>query len=154
MKRFLTFMAVLLMVLYALSFGGRSDADRNLSQVGRALGLDLSAGTLLRFEDSHGGFHGDGLTRAEVELDGLSERLADAPGWRLLPMSQNTARVVGMFGAEGAEVKEGWYYLYDRHRESSSPYDDTDLCSRASWNFTAAVYDSRKGRLYFYKFDT
>lgn len=154
MKRFLTFVAVLLAVLYALSGGGRSGADRDLFRIGRALGLDLSAGTLLRIEDSHGGFHGDGLTRAEIELDGLSERLADAPGWRVLPMSQNAARAVGVFGAEGAAAKEGWYYLYDRHSESSDPYDDTDLCSRASWNFTAAIYDSRQGRLYFYKFDT
>lgn len=154
MKRFLTFVAVLLAVLYALSVGGGSDAGRNLSQVGRALGLDLSAGTLLRFEDSHGGFRGDGLTRAEVGLNGLSERLADAPGWRLLPMSQNAARAVSMFWAEGAAVKEGWYYLYDRHSESRDPYDDTDLCSCASWNFTAAVYDSRQEQLYFYKFDT
>ena len=154
MKRFLTFVAVLLAVLYALSGGGRSGADRDLFRIGRALGLDLSAGTLLRIEDSHGGFHGDGLTRAEIELDGLSERLAGAPGWRVLPMSQNAARAVGVFGAEGAAAKEGWYYLYDRHSESSDPYDDTDLCSRASWNFTAAIYDSRQGRLYFYKFDT
>lgn len=154
MKRFLTFMAALLAVLYVLSGGGRSDEDRDLFRIGRALGLDLSAGTLLRIEDSHGGFHGDGLTSAEIELDGLSERLANAPGWRVLPMSQNAARAVGMFGAEGTAVKEGWYYLYDRHSESSDPYDDTNLCSRASWNFTAAIYDSQQGRLYFYKFDT
>lgn len=154
MKRFLTFMAALLAVLYVLSGGGRSDEDRALFRVGRALGLDLSDGTLLRIEDSHGGFHGDGLTRAEIELDGLEEKLADAPGWKPLPMSENMVRAIEMFEGEGAAAKEGWYYLYDRHSESSDPYDDTDLCSRASWNFTAAIYDSQQGRLYFYKFDT
>jgi len=120
----------------------------------RALGLDLSAGTLLRFENSHGGFHGDGLTTAVVELDGLEEKLEVVPGWKPLPMSDNAARAVNMLKGEGAAVGQGFYYLYDRHHESKDPYDDTELNNRYSWNFIAAVYDSQYGRLYFYELDT
>ena len=50
--------------------------------------------------------------------------------------------------------EEGYCYLYDRHSDSTDPYDDSRLHQRYSWNFTAAVYDSGRGRLYFYRFDT
>ena len=157
MKRFLTFVAVLLAVLYALSGGGRSGADRDLFRIGRALGLDLSAGTLLRIEDSHGGFHGDGLRLAEVTVEGLVEKLANAGGWRPLPMSDSAAQALRLCEAEEETVEEtaeGFYYFYDRHSECEDPYDSTQMHSRFSYNFTMAVYDNGNGRLYFYELDT
>ena len=159
MKRFLTLVLIVLAVLYAL--GGRTAGAGEgweLRQVGRALGLDLSGGTLVRLEDTHGGFHGDGETFAEVELDGLGEALADAPGWKPLPMPENVDRAVHLTGLEGlAEfdgIGEGFYFFCDRHSESEDPYDDAGLHDRGSWNFTVAAYDSARGRLYYYKLDT
>lgn len=155
MKRFLTFVLTALVVLLALTCCGQGDgADPRLSDISGALGVDVSAGTLDSFEDDHGGFHGDGLLSAVVELDGLAGGLADARGWRALPMSASAAQAVRLCGKEGAAVQEGFYFLYDRHSESCDPYDDTQLHSRCSWNFTAAVYDSGNGLLYFYQFDT
>ena len=150
MKRFLTLMLLVLALLAGCGIdGGEGWA---LRRIGRALGVDVSGGTLARFEDSHGGFHGDGLTAAEVELDGLEEGLADAPGWRPLPMTENAARALQMFQEEGGAPEEGFYYLYDR--QSQDPYDDSQLHQRYSWNFTLAVYDSGAGRLCYYEFDT
>ena len=155
MKRFLTFMLIAFFALCALpGCGGASEEGRALSRIGRELGMDLSSGTLIRFEDSHGGFHGDGLTAAEVELGGLAENLTDAAGWKPLPMSENAAQAVRVCKGEDVPAEQGWYYLYDRHSESEDPYDDTELNSRYSWNFTMAVYDSRQGRLYYYELDT
>lgn len=155
MKRFLTLILMVFAVSCALTACGqeRGEAGR-LSRIGKALGVDLSAGTLTGFEDTHGGFHGDGKTTAVVELGGLEETLTGAAGWKPLPLSENAARAVRLCGGEGAAVQEGFYYLCDRHSESRDPYDDTQLHSRASWNFTAAVYDSQRGLLYFYQFDT
>lgn len=137
--------------------GGENGAQQELQRIEKALDLDLSGGTLERFEDSHGGFHGDGLTAAEVTVEGLVEELANAGGWRPLPMSDSTAQAIRLCEAEDETVEEtaeGFYYLYDRHSQCSDPYDDTQIHSRYSYNFTAAVYDSRQGKLYFYKFDT
>lgn len=155
MKRFMTLCLIAFAVLFALSgCGGGSGEGRGLSRIGRELGVDLSAGTLIRFEDDHGGFLGDGLATAEVELDGPIEGLADAPGWKPLPLSENAARAVSICEEEAASAEQGWYYLYDRHSESVDPYDDSKLHGRYSWNFTVAVYDSQQGRLYYYKLDT
>ena len=153
MKRFLTLILILLAVAAGRGGLGGPREGKELRQIGRALDLDLSAGTLVRFEDSHGGFLGDGLTAAEVDIGGLEEALSAAPGWRPLPPSENTARALQLCGLEELP-EEGYCHLYDRHSDSTDPYDDSELHERYSWNFTAAVYDSGSGRLYFYEFDT
>jgi len=64
MKRVLALILTLLLVLPACApDAGDSDA-RTLKRIGKALSLDLSAGTLERLENTHGGFHGDGRTAA------------------------------------------------------------------------------------------
>ena len=151
MKRFLTVALPVLVVLFALPGCGGGD---ELSRMTRAVGVDLSAGTLVEFEDTHGGFHGDGHTTAVVELGGLEEELAGAPGWKPLPMSENAEQALRLCWKEAVLPGEGFYYLYDRHSQSDDPYDDTALHSRASWNFTIAVYDSQSGWLYYYQLDT
>ncbi len=151
MKRFLT---EILLILVLLAVCGGPREGKELRQIGRALDVDLSAGTLVRFEDSHGGFLGDGKSVAEIAIDGLEGELAEVPGWRSLPMTDSAAQAVRLCGEEGALVEDGFYYLYDRHSDSADPYDDSQLHERYSWNFTAAVYDSGNGRLYFYEFDT
>ena len=65
MKRLFTLMLIFLGLLTAC--GGDGEL-RELRQLGRALGLDLSAGVLVRYEYSHCGFHVYGLTAAEVEI--------------------------------------------------------------------------------------
>ena len=154
MKRFLILILILLAAAAGCGGLGGTREGKELQQIGRTLGLDLSAGTLVRFEDDHGGFHGDGLTAAEVELDGLEEELEGVPGWRTLPMTDSAAQAVRLCEAEGGQAEEGFYYLYDRHSESVDPYDDSELHERYSWNFTVAVYDSGSVLLYFYELDT
>lgn len=148
-KRMITLALAALLLLSGCAADGEG---RALRRMGRALGVDLSGGTLARFEDSHGGFHGDGLTAAEVELDGLEEGLADVPGWRPLPMTESAAQALQMLQEGDGAPEEGFYYLCDR--QSQDPYDDSRLHQRFSWNFILAVYDSGAGRLYYYKFDT
>ena len=104
MKRFLTLILIFLAVLAGCSGLGGPREGKELRQIGRALDLDLSGGTLVRFEDSHGGFHGDGKTVAEVALDSLVEELEGAPGWRPLPMTDSAARAVRLCGEGGAPV--------------------------------------------------
>ena len=52
------------------------------------------------------------------------------------------------------DIQNGYYYFYDRHSESTEPYNDEDVLSRASFNFTLALYDSDNNVLYYVEFDT
>lgn len=153
-----TILALFCVLFCALSAcGEEGGAGQELRHIETALGLDLSGGTLERFEDSHGGFHGDGLRLAEVTVEGLVEKLANAGGWRPLPMSDSAAQALRLCEAEEETVEEtaeGFYYFYDRHSECEDPYDSTQMHSRFSYNFTMAVYDNGNGRLYFYELDT
>lgn len=155
MKRFLILLLRILVVLLPLnSFaGGGNQEGWELRKLGRQLGVDLSKGILIRLEDSHGGFHGDGLTEAEIAVDSLDVKPQGVPGWHPLPLTEQAAKAVELCGAKETP-EEGFYYLCDRHRESRDPYDDAQLHERYSWNFTVAVYDSENGRLYYYELDT
>lgn len=139
--------------------------QKNLSNL---LGVDLSAGQLLRETDSHGGFLGDGsqlLILAFSETDGaaLSQSLSQAPGWKPLPPPESIAQA--LWGDEchsslilSAEkipaVTEGFYWFYDRHSQSQDPGDPGQLWDRPSFNFSLALYDSQSCRLYYYELDT
>ena len=129
-----------------------------------SLGLDLSAGTVVREEDTHGGFHGDGRAFAVVTFDAEDREALEADmngdGWHPLPMTENAARAVRELaaGEDGKrlfpKITQGCYYFRDRHSQSTDPEDDSGLFSRSSLNFTMAVYDSETGTLYYFELDT
>lgn len=129
-----------------------------------SLGLDLSGGTVVLEEDTHGGFHGDGYAFTVITFDTEDREAleADMNGdcWHALPMTENTARAAGSLatGEDGEslfpEMTQGYYYFRDRSSQSMDPGDDSGLFSRASWNFTLAAYDSETGTLYYFELDT
>lgn len=65
-------------------------------EISRALHLDVSAGTVLAQSESHGGFHGDGMTYAALrfEDDAVLRRIEKGSGWKALPLSENLAWLV------------------------------------------------------------
>ena len=151
-----------------------SDSDGVcLRRIGRQLDLDLSRATLVEYQDSHGGFHGDGETVAIITLpeemvsEAESRMLHGTPWWQPLPLREDAALALygGMDGdvqrmplfadANGdpiaPEVTKGWYYLYDAQGE---PYIETSLFSRASFNFCLALYDAERRTLYYFELDT
>ena len=142
---------------------------RALRTIGKTLDLDLSNAELIQYQDSHGGFHGDGETFAVITLPRIAALEAEsrmsygAPWWRPLPLTEELERVLYGDGENKAlflsgigdpllpEVKNGWYFFYD---EQGTPYVEESLFSRSSFNFTLAVYDPAHYTLYFFVLDT
>lgn len=145
------------------------------NDISQTLGVDLSGGTVLSNEDTHGGFHGDGDTCVEISFDddsgaALADTMADNSDWRAFPLPDNLQAVVygrtdedAQYGPyitddEGASIippiEQGYYYFYDRHSESDDPKNDAELLSRGSLNFTIALYDTDNNMLYYYEMDT
>lgn len=117
-------------------------------------------------EENHGGFHGDGTYHLILDCTENKEKaLENVKGWNKLPLSKNLKLIMygdesGQYGYDLAEevnipeVTNGYYYFCDRHSDSTDSSDDTNLLSRASFNFTLAIYDSDTNRLYYVEFDT
>jgi len=130
----------------------------------------MPADSTIEYEDSHGGFHGDGGTYAKIKLDGKGTEKAILEiknSWKSLPLSENLSLI--MYGGmrdnieyiynladefKIPHIENGYWLFIDRHSKSINNYDDTDLFNRHSFNFTLALYDADENVLYYIEFDT
>lgn len=135
---------LLAMVITMLTACSSNDETDNLSTV---LGVDLSDGTISQSTDSHGGFHGDGITFikmtfADNKASLLAQEIEKATMWNKLPLTDNLSTAV--YGKESEteshrglviddegnrlipKVNNGYYFFYDRSSESKDPKDPKD----------------------------
>lgn len=132
------------------------------------LGFSKEDFIIVEEADTHGGFHGDGSYYLILDCSKNKEKaLENIKSWKELPLSKNLNLI--MYGGEKdgmtygynlaeeakiPEIENGYYYFCDRHSESTDSSDDTNLFTRASFNFTLAIYDSDTDRMYYFEFDT
>ena len=134
--------------------------NNSLKSFSNECGVDLSEGRIILEEDNHGGFHGDGFSLLVADYSqttSVADEILASEIWHRLPLSENLAVFVYQPYDENLkipQVENGCYYFYDRHDEATDPYDDSDLFSRYSFNFTFAVYDLDTETLYLCKYDT
>lgn len=150
---------VLLVVLSSCSINPQPDDYFGFSKQSFAVVEEL---------DTHGGFQGDGSYYLILDCsNNVDTALNNVDGWNSLPLSENLNLI--MYGGEkngmtyGYDLSEeahmpaienGYYRFEDRHSEANDAYDDSGLFSRASYNFSLAVYDRDTNRLYYFEFDT
>ena len=158
-------LTAVLLVLAILLTGCFSSNQRTEAE--KTLGISLKEAKEISRSDDHGGFHGDGTLSICYEFpdDSLEEILKTAPHWKALPVEEALQpalylHIAGaeLYGEEGdqllPEVENGYYFFYDRHSESTDPYDGSEAADRYSYNFSAAIYDADTNRLYYTEFDT
>lgn len=170
MKKYRLFLCVL--------FGGAllpagCGSSRSLKrEILKAAGIDVRAGKEIETEDSHGGFHGDGVSLTVLAFDGeeVEQQIVKNENWEKLPFDKTvTALVYGveegnrstgpyLTDAEGKpilpEIQEGYYCFIDRHSEADAADGREEVLTRPSMNFTIAVYDAETGKMYYAKPDT
>ena len=170
MKRTLVILALLCALTLTACTG---DTQGTLGELSTALGTDLAQGTVLEEWDDHGGFHGDGARWVELSLSGADPApvFSQEAGWHATPLPEELEAVwygvtrqtdqgevsEGPYLPEGVsvpQVEEGYWFFQDRHGEAEDPGDPSDLFSRYSYNFTAALYDAAGETLYYYELDT
>lgn len=121
-------------------------------------GIDVSKGKVISENDTHG-FHGDGLYFSEIKFsdDSTVSQIKENEYWHKMPLSKNLNEFIYEPLDDGIKIPKitnGYYYFYDRHSESSNPYDDTELLNRGSYNFTVMIYDCDTDTLYVCREDT
>lgn len=148
------------------------EAENMLSEISKTIGVDVSAGEVISESDTHEGFHGDGDRVIEIQFTDtfFSDQLKDNAEWKAMPLTENlTALVYGLHTETSSigpmihsednvpvvpEIENGYYYFRDRHSQSTDPKDDTNILSRASYNFTIAIFDADANILYYSELDT
>ena len=154
-RKILQTVGIFLLCLGILTGCGRRDEKE---MVGRALGMDLSEGRVVRFWDDHGGFHGDGTVFCEM----LLEDLVPGKEWKQLPYPTEIEEFLSAtenFFSEGdgsvlPEVTEGFYYFENRAYGAGDHFDPTGVNGQASYNVTLAIYDAGAEVLYYLEVDT
>lgn len=144
---------LLLWLLVFLLVGNFRSSDP-LEKISESLDMDLTGSVLESYEDTHGGFHGDGETYARILLENPAPECF--VGWSRLPLTEDLQKAVSRTQSGGflTDIRSGYYYFCDRHSESTDPADDSGLLTRYSYNYTLAVYDADTGILYYYECDT
>lgn len=158
----------------------RGDSFR---QFCREAELDLSKAQVLSDQDSHGGFHGDGVRLVKVKFhwdtkwsagpalcpyDRAREAMAKwgEPDYELLCLLYGEEEITDGFSAERGPyipyeedmepippVRSGYFYLEDRYL-ADGPQAGEAICDRGAFNFTVAVYDLETDILYYCEVDT
>lgn len=122
------------------------------------VGLNLADAQFRSDDDSHGGFHGDGVRLAVIHFSETADEalLQSAGGWSPLPLSDEADRLLyeqieGVYPSDARipRVENGYWYFRDRADDPSQPPDERHSC-----NFTAAVYDTDANVLYYCEVDT
>ena len=167
MKKWILATAMLAAVLLAACSGTRSTPENVAQELGVSLPETVSVG----YEDTHGGFHGDGetfvtLTFSADDAAALQAQLAEQ-GWQPLPTEGEMRAAVyggeldgvnygdGVFARYSVSAPvNGWYWFFDRHSEATDPHSADGLLGRYSMNYSAAVFDADRNTLYYYELDT
>lgn len=120
------------------------------------LGIDRSDYNVLHEQDSHGGFHGDGLYFVVLDCSGKTEEMQRlTEDWRELPLPPNLHRKLygGMLELTDPvgnglieEASDGRYYFNNRHSKARDPWD-TEIEGKYSYNFSVAVFNRENNTL-------
>ncbi len=143
--------------------------------ISEEIGIDVTDAELLSEMDTHGGFHGDGISCVVLQLnEKTAQEEIRTQGWAEFPMDETakallygvtktTPEGVWMMGPylRGEDEKplvphmdKGHYFLLDRHSDAKPNQNDAEILQRASINVTIAVYDDVSHLLYVCKLDT
>lgn len=126
------------------------------------VGLNLADAQFRSDDDSHGGFHGDGVRLAVLHFDEAADAalLDTVEGWSPLPLSDELddmlyKQIEGIYPSDVRipRVEHGYWYFRDRY-SAQSPDAEKPFTERYSYNFTAAVLDTDTNTLYYCEVDT
>ncbi|MFH5835333.1 hypothetical protein ACHAL6_04550 [Proteiniclasticum sp. C24MP] len=137
-------------------------------RISDSTGISIPHSMRIDYEDTHGGFHGDGETTAIVAFHedaskDVRAEISENMNWLRLPLEESLD--IMMYGGvkdgilytyEYAEllsmprIENGYWYFEDRLPEGSLK----ELLALPSYNFTVAVYDFDTDILYYLEVDT
>lgn len=135
-------------------------------RISEKVNIIIPQNSIITFEDTHGGFLGDGTSFAKIvildeDIQSFLTEIIDKK-WNVLPLREDIDIILYGGSLDSVEysyfladevgmpkVENGYWFLNDRHQEKSE-----DFLKRNSFNFTLAVFDTDTNILYVYELDT
>jgi hypothetical protein len=172
-KNVVIFLALALIGIGIYWFLVRPNAYKYDNSYKSLIGINLPASsTVLRNEDGHGGFHGDGESYLEIQLtkDGVEKFISDAKEtqrWFTFPLPEDVKIILygGDYGGTSyhideisktipKDIKNGIYFFRDRFAENYPEEKDKSIYSRGAYNVTISILNFDTNKLYIYELDT
>lgn len=161
------FAVIILITILAISCQGdrkagkkSSSADREsvyLSRAEEITDLSLDSGKRIRFDDTKGGFFGEGKVLLELQYSSkdykkMEEVVSKQEHWKKLPMKKKLTEHLSGYDYEFPQ--NGYYLFYDRHSEAESHYDYKEMAKRNSMNFSVLILDHDTQEMVYIEKDT
>lgn len=134
-------------------------------KISRDLEINIPSSLEFEYEDTHGGFHGDGVTLAEANLqDKDISNIIDKSktNWRKAPISLDKQLLIYGSSSDGSTIipntddgripviENGYWVFKDRTtRETKERFPDA-----RSGNYSVGVIDLDTNTFYYIKFDS
>lgn len=160
---------IIIIILIILFYRHSTEINRNIS---KDLGIKIPKSLEFQYKDTHGGFHGDGITLAKSNItqDNIQYILNKSKAeWNKIPMSKEiNLRIFG--GVENninysydlakdlniEDIKSGYWIFLDRWGNKKEYTNGEELLdsNRYSQNFSLGIIDSDNNIFYYIKFDS
>lgn len=162
---------ILIIILLSITFFYRHSTKIN-SSISKDLGIKVPNNLEFQYEDSHGGFHGDGVTLAKAKITQNNiQYILDKSKvkWNKMPMSKDIKlRLYGgrkdniNYSYELAKdlnmenIETGYWLFLDRWGNEKEYTKGEGLLdgNRHSKNFSLGIIDSDNNIFYYIKFDS
>jgi len=166
MKKITFFIMISLILLISLQACAKKESTEN--ELSNNLNTKIISGDIIKNEDTHGGFHGDGKRIIVIKYSddsgkSMLSNILDNSKWSEIPLDENLSLL--MYGGSRdnvsyaykfakevgiPQIAHGYYYFVNRQTNNQ----DTDILNSPSLNFTIAMYDSDNNTLYYFEKDT
>lgn len=156
-----------LTVLFVLFAFAACSSESVQDTVSAELGIDVSGGEELSVSDTHGGFHGDGVSSVALSFSNSNvlDKIKGNATWEPFPLDETVQALVygvkdetgsiGPFINDGngnplvPEIQNGYYILIDRQEDQ-----ERNILDRPSFNVTVGLYNTDTNTLYCCTLDT
>ncbi|WP_035766128.1 hypothetical protein [Butyrivibrio sp. NC2002] len=147
---------LLFLFLYYIHLGPEHTYISRFSKIADLRVLDKD---MIDIYDSHDGFLGDGLSVVTID-DNNGKYIAKIEGldnWKKCPIKSNLNELLLQIFADSnniPDVKNGYYFFYNRLSSAQDKYDESSLFEGYSRNFTCGIYDNDSKKLYIVDYDS
>lgn len=130
--------------------------------ISKEVDVDCSGGIIEFENDTHGGFHNDGIAFyiLEFENSDIINDITLNEYWSELPMDEELIELIdGRVRDENGnqympDIEEGYYFFHDRFAGNDIKGFVPGILEQHPGNFTIAIYDINTNKLYYCKYDS